>query len=87
MNPTRLLAAAVFVVIGVATSTGFQTPRSWPPDVQSVSADSPVLTPAEELKTIYMPPGYHLELVASEPLATVRGSSTLGHPASRFGFC
>ena len=36
--------------------------------VQRVSADSPVLSPAEELKTIYMPPGYHLELVASEPL-------------------
>ena len=56
------------MVIGVATGAGFQTPRSWPPDVQPVSADSPVLSPAEELKTIYMPPGYHLELVASEPL-------------------
>ena len=33
-----------------------------------MSDDSPVLTPAEELKTIFMPPGYHLELVASEPL-------------------
>ena len=68
MNPTRLLAAAVFVVIAVATGAGFQTPRSWPPDVQPVSDDSPVLSPAEELKTIFMPPGYHLELVASEPL-------------------
>jgi mono/diheme cytochrome c family protein/glucose/arabinose dehydrogenase len=36
--------------------------------LQRVSDQSPVLSPAEELKTIVMPPGYHLELVASEPL-------------------
>ena len=42
--------------------------RPWPPGVQKVSNESPVLPPAEALKTFYMPPGYHLELVASEPL-------------------
>ena len=31
-------------------------------------ADSPTLSPAEALKTFYMPPGYRVELVASEPL-------------------
>src|SRR5205823_428934 len=42
--------------------------RPWPPGVQTVSSDSPPLSPAEALKTFYMPPGYHVELVASEPL-------------------
>ncbi len=42
--------------------------RPWPPGVQQVSPESPVLAPADALKTFYMPPGYHLELVASEPL-------------------
>ena len=36
--------------------------------MQKVSGESPVLTPAEALKTFYMPPGYRIELVASEPL-------------------
>jgi mono/diheme cytochrome c family protein/glucose/arabinose dehydrogenase len=42
--------------------------RPWPPDVQTVRDQSPVLTPTEALATFYMPPGYRLELVASEPL-------------------
>lgn len=42
--------------------------RPWPPAVQQVSGESPPLAPAEALKTFYMPPGYRLELVASEPL-------------------
>ena len=29
---------------------------------------APVLTPAEAMKTFKLPPGFHLELVASEPL-------------------
>jgi glucose/arabinose dehydrogenase len=36
--------------------------------VQKVSNDSPTLTPEQELKTFYMPPGYRMELVASEPM-------------------
>jgi mono/diheme cytochrome c family protein/glucose/arabinose dehydrogenase len=36
--------------------------------VQHVSNDSPPLSPADAVKTFYMPPGYHVELVAGEPL-------------------
>src|SRR5829696_2913740 len=32
------------------------------------ATEAPVLSPAEELKTMVMPAGYRLELVASEPL-------------------
>jgi mono/diheme cytochrome c family protein/glucose/arabinose dehydrogenase len=42
--------------------------RQWPPAVAPVSTRAPVLSPAEALKTFSMPPGYRLELVASEPL-------------------
>jgi mono/diheme cytochrome c family protein len=42
--------------------------RPWPAPVQKVSDEQPVLAPADAMKTFYMPPGYHLELVASEPL-------------------
>ena len=42
--------------------------RPWPAKVQKVSDEQPVLSPADAMKTFYMPPGYHIELVASEPL-------------------
>lgn len=42
--------------------------RPWPPGVQKVSDQSPPLSPEDALNAFYMPPGYRLELVASEPL-------------------
>jgi glucose/arabinose dehydrogenase len=71
---TRLSAGApaVFVLAAVAL-TGFEhqgspANRPWPPGVQEVPDHSPLLSPIDALKTFYMPPGYHVELVASEPL-------------------
>ncbi len=63
----RTSLAALLIAIAVATGYGFQA-HPWPPGLQPVSDDSPVLTPAQEMKTFFMPPGYHLELVASEPM-------------------
>jgi mono/diheme cytochrome c family protein/glucose/arabinose dehydrogenase len=42
--------------------------RPWPPGVQKVGPRSPVLPADRALETFYMPPGYRLELVASEPM-------------------
>jgi mono/diheme cytochrome c family protein/glucose/arabinose dehydrogenase len=67
----RLRAIVVFVALAAVTAFGYQrspSNRPWPPGVQRVSNESPALPPAEALKTFYMPPGYHVELVASEPL-------------------
>jgi glucose/arabinose dehydrogenase len=61
-------AAAAFTLTTLHAQQRSPADRPWPAGVQQVSADSPVLAPADELKTFYMPPGYHLELVASEPL-------------------
>ncbi len=71
MSLTRARAAALFLFAAVLTVSGQQSSplnRPWPPEVQKVSPDSPALSPADALKTFYMPPGYKIELVASEPL-------------------
>src|SRR6266568_2490589 len=45
-----------------------QPNRTWPTPVQKVPDEQKALTPEEALQTFYMPPGYRIELVASEPL-------------------
>ena len=61
------------------------TSLPWPPGVQKVPDDSPALSPAEALKTFYMPPGYHLELVASEPLVQDPDRHRLGRRGPAVG--
>jgi mono/diheme cytochrome c family protein/glucose/arabinose dehydrogenase len=56
------------IVATLSTGYGFQATRSWPPGVQPVSEQSPALSAEDELKTFHMPPGYRVELVASEPM-------------------
>src|SRR4051794_30673551 len=71
MFVVRVRAVIIFIAVAVATGYGSQGARSgrqWPPSVQPAPAESPALSPAEALKTFSMPPGYRLELVASEPL-------------------
>jgi mono/diheme cytochrome c family protein len=36
--------------------------------LQTVSDESPALSPEAEMQTFFLPPGYHVELVASEPM-------------------
>jgi len=71
MSLARFLAIGLLVLAAVLTGYGYQSSpsnRPWPPGVQKLSDESPPLSPGEALKTFYMPPGYRLELVASEPL-------------------
>ena len=59
------------IAVAMATLPAFQssTPnRPWPPDVQPMPPESAPLAPDAALKTFYMPSGYRIELVASEPL-------------------
>ena len=69
--------AVVAVLIGVA-SLGLHAGQApavhstlpgnpWPP-ARRAGPTSPALTPDEELQTFSVPPGYHVELVAAEPL-------------------
>src|SRR4051812_8180994 len=50
-------------VAGTAKTPG----NIWTP-VKKAGPTSPALTPQDELKTFSLPPGYHAELVAAEPL-------------------
>ena len=63
---TMVLLLASSVVVGHSQSSPVNRP--WPPGVQPVGDTSPPLPPAEAVKTFYLPPGYRMELVASEPL-------------------
>ncbi len=68
---TRARASALLLFAAVLTVSGQQSSpvnRPWPAEVQKVSSESPALSPADALKTFHMPPGYRIELVASEPL-------------------
>lgn len=55
----------LFAVVVVLAGCGQD---SWPPSVQQMSESSPVLSPDQALETFQLPPGYSVELVASEPL-------------------
>src|SRR5215831_12351916 len=64
-------AIALFLAAIVLAGHGRQDAPSrgqWPPPLQNVANESPPLSPAEALRTFYLPPGYSVELVASEPL-------------------
>ena len=62
------IALAAVALCGVAGSDAFQSRSTWPAPVRQTPEKAPVLTPQQELATIVVPPGYRVELVASEPL-------------------
>jgi putative membrane-bound dehydrogenase-like protein len=71
MGSARWRAITLAVLVTTATGYAYQTSSqapSWPPAIQKTSAAAPVRSPLEALKTFSLPPGYRLELVASEPL-------------------
>ena len=65
LHPTRIVL--FFVVLAAAGAYAAQN-KPWPPGMQKVPEESPPISPEEALKKFYMPPGYRVELVASEPL-------------------
>ena len=64
--PWRLLAMA----LAAAVSLAGQSPigRPWPPGVLPAPDRSLPVAPVDALTAFSMPPGYRIELVASEPL-------------------
>ena len=60
----------LLIACGAMTAVASQLPadRSWTPGVHKAPAESPPLTPQEEMQHFVLPPGFHVELVASEPL-------------------
>jgi hypothetical protein len=66
----RLRLVALLLAGGAMTVLAAQQPadRSWTAGVQKVSDDSPILSPDDEMKQFYLPPGFHAQLVAAEPV-------------------
>ena len=67
MRGTRVWMIALGVAAGLTTVAASQS-GPWPPGVQKVANESSALSPADEMKTFVLPPGYRVELVASEPM-------------------
>src|SRR4051795_5228273 len=68
MMSSRYFLISILISTAVVSGYAYQNAKPWPPGVQQVSDESPVLSPEDEMKTFFMPPGYHVELVASEPM-------------------
>ena len=73
-RPGRLAVAAALgavVALAVGVSVGRKRhaeSQTWPPAVAPEDKGAPELSAEESLKTIVVPPGYRVELVAKEPL-------------------
>ena len=73
-RPGRLaVAAALAAVVALALGVSVGRKRraeggTWPPAVAPEDKGAPELSAEESLKTIVVPPGYRVELVAKEPL-------------------
>ena len=67
MNISKTAVVGFLLVTSIATGDAFQD-VAWPVAVQKVPNAAPVLSPADEMKTFVLPPGYRVELVAAEPM-------------------
>jgi mono/diheme cytochrome c family protein/glucose/arabinose dehydrogenase len=60
--------AALVCAAGLAVLDAFQAKPAWPPEVKKTPEKAPVLSAEDEMKTLVLPPGYRVQLVAKEPL-------------------
>jgi len=65
----QLGGGVVALTVACGATLAAQRP-AWPVPVQKVADISPALSPEDEQKTLFLPPGYHVELVAAEPLVS-----------------
>jgi hypothetical protein len=68
LGATLLLAAVALPGQAPAPKGPLASPknRPWPAPVQKVSDNHPGLSPVDAIRTFYMPPGHHIELVAND---------------------
>ena len=68
LMPLHRIRFALFLVAAAVAVGARPGQQAWPPGLQQVPEESPPLSPEDALKKFYMPPGYRVELVASEPM-------------------
>ena len=67
----RALSVGVLLcLVSIGVMQARQKPSAWPPAVRKTPEKAPVLSAEEEMKTLVLPPGYHAQLVAKEPLVS-----------------
>jgi mono/diheme cytochrome c family protein/glucose/arabinose dehydrogenase len=64
----KRLTFALVTLFASSIGIGEAIQRGWPPAVHPTPEKAPALSAEDELKTIVVPPGYRVELVAKEPL-------------------
>jgi mono/diheme cytochrome c family protein len=64
----RLMTLGLICLVSLAGLEAFQSKAQWPPAVRKGADTSPALSAEDEMKTMVLPPGYRVELVAKEPL-------------------
>jgi mono/diheme cytochrome c family protein/glucose/arabinose dehydrogenase len=65
---TRFIRASTICLAFLSVAAAYQHADQWPPAVRKTPEKAPALSADEEQKTFVLPPGYRVELVASEPL-------------------
>jgi mono/diheme cytochrome c family protein/glucose/arabinose dehydrogenase len=56
------------LVVSLSVLTAQSKPSAWPAPVRKTPEKAPVFSAQDEMKTLVLPPGYRVELVAQEPL-------------------
>ena len=64
----RWIGAIAIAVLSAVTVRAALAPQQAVPPASPAATAAPPLSPADALRTFRLPPGYRLELVASEPL-------------------
>src|SRR5262245_41997799 len=65
----RALAVGVLLCLGsIGVIQARPKAAAWPPAVRKTPEKAPVLSAEDEMKTLVLPPGYRVQLVAKEPL-------------------
>ncbi len=68
MRQRWTITAGLLMALLVLSAVSIGTQAQWPPSVRKTPEKAPVLLADEEKQTLVLPPGYRVELVASEPL-------------------
>lgn len=68
MTSRALVSLGLFLAAAPLLAAAQARHPVWPPPVQKVRDIAPPLSAEAEMKTFYLPPGYHVELIAAEPL-------------------
>ena len=78
----RSMTLAIYSVLA-CSAVGYAADQKTAPDDTAPVKTPPILSPAEEAKTFQLPPGYHMEVVLSDPVRCPRRVRIIGIEPAR----